>query len=775
MKLVATLSLLLMLALTGCDGSAAYKAKNSARPGKGVVYFLSVDSMPGAPLTRDRISAVTLLPMPATDSTDTNGGKPAVAAGFSELPIDVLDLQPLDGGIYRLQLKEAPQVDGVVRIRIDNAEYQMLMLETGSHKHPVRVDAASTAAVRMFLKRVLAQQSYNNVDVEQVNTLVSVVAKHLETLDVPDKLDAAQQIDWYAERAEKACTLRLSSLSTSAECAAFTLGGEIRGLNGQLQLVVNRGEPLLVTASGPFMFRTGLINRSYYDVTVKEQPQRQTCVVKYGNGRIHGENVDSILVKCDDNRYQMAGVAEGIVGAIKLKLNGAVETISIKKDGPFHFTSKLKHGDAYEITLAHQPQDMSCSLSHGAGYVIDNVADISVSCEPLLFQVGGVVNGLQGSVRLKINDGEELRLSEDGEFSFATDFVHKALYNVQIVEQPVGQNCQIARAQGKLALIDIKNVEITCSNNQYAIAGRAEGLKSPVTINLNGEEPVTLESDGEFHFNTRLPFGSEYQVNLDTALAGQQCAFLQGEGRSAGKGVVGGDNVQLLLHCEPQHYRLGGVVRGLAGAFQLRLNNREEVLAIPSNGPFSFAKRLATGERYTVVMDNPPAGQSCKIGNGVGQMGSQDVRSLTVDCDFQGFKLGGSVSGLKGNLKLALNGDTEQIVLSSNGMFAFSSEVRTGDSYNVTVAGQPEAQVCEVRKGTGQVNAANIVDIRVICAPAALSGKALSSQPAPAEGGGANPGDGSLSSEKAMPGENASPVETGPKTFAAPFPQINKP
>lgn len=772
MKFIGILFSVAMLCLLGCDNekSALAKSTNAASPGSRT-YYLWVENAADAKaealpaLSKGDVSVVTLLPVPkksaAKQTSTTAGGKaeqPQVSQPFTELAIGVNKLTRLESGLYRLRLSEPPQADGVIRIKTGSTVLETLMLSNGSEKRPLRVDSLSTAAVKMFLAQVAAQRGFNGVDTEQVNTLISVVRKHLETLDVPDKLSIDKRIAWYAEQAQKACTIRISGLSSSAECAAFTLGGEVKGLvSGQVQVVVNQGEPLMITQNGPFMFPIGLINRAHYEVTVKEQPDRQTCSVKYGVGRIHGDNVDSVIVACEENRYPVAGMAEGVTGPVKLRLNGNLETLTLRKDGVFQFTKMLKHGEPYEITLAQQPQELTCALSRGAGNITDNVSDIAINCEPLLFQVGGVANGLQGNLRMRINDTEEITVSQAGEFAFATDFVHKDSYNVQIAEQPPGQTCQLSKGQGRLALSDIKNVLIDCVTNTHRLGGKIEGLKAPLTLTLNGEESLTLTGAGEFHFKTPVVYGSPYKVDVTEQPKGQQCQLKQAEG------TVAGDVLDVLVQCAAVQYKLGGMVSGLSGAFQLMLNNRQEVMAIPGNGPFEFATRLVSGQRYNVILDTQPSGQVCRVTNGVGRMGVKDIRNVMIECDFQSFKLGGMVSGLKGALKLALNGGKETLPLTSNGMFAFSSALQTGESYNVSVAVQPVGQQCDVRKGQGNINAANIVDVKVICVPQLPGVKpASNAAPAPATSPAAN-------------AEPTAPTDDGPQTFAAPFPQVIKP
>lgn len=773
MKFIRILFSVVLLCLSGCgnEKSASDKTPHATSHGSRT-YYLLVEGMSAAKtdalpvLKKGDVTVATLLPVPKKDTakraSTTAGGKPDSPQStqpFTELAIAVNKLTRLESGLYRLRLSEPPQADAVIRIRAGDTVLETLLLSNGSEKRPLHVDSLSTAAVRMFLAQVAAQRSFNGVDTEQVNTLLSVVRKHLDTLDVPDKLSMDKRIDWYAEQAQKACTLRISGLSSSAECAAFTLSGEVKGLvGGQVQVVVNQGEPLLITQNGPFMFPIGLINRAHYEVTVKEQPDRQTCTVKYGVGRIHGDNVDSLILLCEENRYPVAGMAEGVVGTVKLRLNGNLETLSLRKDGVFQFTKMLKHGEPYEITLAQQPQELTCALSRGAGYVTDNVNDIAINCEPLLFQVGGVANGLQGNLRMRINDAEEIIVSQPGEFAFATDFVHKDSYNVQIVEQPAGQTCQLSKGQGRVALSDIKNVLIDCVPNTHTLGGKIEGLKAPLTLTLNGEESLTFNGAGEFQFKTPVVYGSPYRVEVSEQPKGQQCQLKQAEG------TVAGDVLDVLVQCAAVQYKLGGMVSGLSGAFQLMLNNRQEVLAIPGNGPFEFATRLVSGQRYNVILDTQPSGQVCRVTHGVGKMGVKDIRNVTIECDFQSFKLGGMVSGLKGALKLALNSGKETLPLISNGMFAFSSALQTGESYNVSVAVQPVGQQCEVRKGQGSINAANIVDVKVICVPQRPAGmpasEGASGAPKPAPAAVADP---------------AAPANDGPQTFAAPLPQVIKP
>ncbi|CBL47175.1 hypothetical protein HDN1F_35920 [gamma proteobacterium HdN1] len=639
------------VALVACEPQT-----DRARANQLVDYYLHIEQAPGAaPLTVEDIKAVLLLPKAAQPaSTGPNGPKAAEPAHFSEIPLHIAALEAGEGGRYRLQLNEAPRVDGLLRIRqtigaptdasktpanktatpnLGAIELQALLLETGGPKYPIQINQTTTAATRMYLAQVLAQRGYGRVDVEQINTLISVVANHLATLDVPTKLSVPQQIDWYAERAEKSCTLRFSRMSGSVECATFTLGGEVRGLVGQLSLVVNQGDPLTITENGSFLFPAGLVNRTRYDVTVREQPAGQTCTVKYGSGRIHAQSVDGILVKCDDNYYPIGGLAEGIRGPVNLQLNGTKETLTIQRDGSFNFLTKLKHGEAYDVKISRNPPEVTCSLGRGVGYLLDTISDVALNCMPLLFQVGGEATGVRPGLILKVNDAEELPIQQDGPFMFATDFEAKASYRAVIQQQPPGQRCRLEKAQGVVGLDDVKTMQIRCTTFQYALGGNATGIRAPITLQLNDQETLNVRANGKFRFRTSLSHGSAYKVEISAVPEGMRCDFRNEESDAPAEGEITGNITQLNVHCQRLRYRISGSASGLKGLLVLALNGSKEQLSLSKNGKFTFETAVFTGERYQITVAKQPEGQLCEIKKGAGEIKAASVGGVRVSCE----------------------------------------------------------------------------------------------------------------------------------------------
>jgi hypothetical protein len=79
--------------------------------------------------------------------------------------------------------------------------------------------------------------------------------------------------------------------------------------------------------------------------------------------------------------------------------------------------------------------------------------------------------------------------------------------------------------------------------------------------------------------------------------------------------------------------------------------------------------------------------------------------------------VGGTVSGLSGTVVLQDNGG-DNLSVSSNGTFTFSTTLAAGQTYNVTVATNPSGQQCTVSNGSGTIGSANVTNVAVTCTTA---------------------------------------------------------
>lgn len=77
------------------------------------------------------------------------------------------------------------------------------------------------------------------------------------------------------------------------------------------------------------------------------------------------------------------------------------------------------------------------------------------------------------------------------------------------------------------------------------------------------------------------------------------------------------------------------------------------------------------------------------------------------------YSVGGTVSGATGSLVLVQG--SEELNVSGDGSFTFSTKLNDGSSYNVTVKSAPDGQYAEVANGGGTINGANVSNISVTC------------------------------------------------------------
>ena len=73
------------------------------------------------------------------------------------------------------------------------------------------------------------------------------------------------------------------------------------------------------------------------------------------------------------------------------------------------------------------------------------------------------MSGLSGTVVLQDNGGDDLSVSSNGAFTFATPLATGAAYNVTVKTNPSGQTCTVSGGAGTVASANVTSVAVTCS------------------------------------------------------------------------------------------------------------------------------------------------------------------------------------------------------------------------------------------------------------------------------------------------------------------------
>jgi hypothetical protein len=250
----------------------------------------------------------------------------------------------------------------------------------------------------------------------------------------------------------------------------------------------------------------------------------------------------TIIVTRPPPTYTIGGSVSGLTGTLMLQNNGG-DDLSLNADGPFTFATAIDDGSDYDVTVGTQPDGLVCSVENGSGTVAGaDITNVAVTCVIPTHTVGGSVSGLDGTLVLQNNAGDDLSLTANGEFTFATAIEEGSDYNVTVATQPEGQLCSIENGAGTMGTADVTNVTVTCIVPLYSVGGTLSGLSGSVTLQNNGGDDLTRTENGSFTFATELMGGANYSVSVSAQPAGQLCTVTNGAGIVAAANV---DNVDV--------------------------------------------------------------------------------------------------------------------------------------------------------------------------------------------------------------------------------------
>jgi len=174
--------------------------------------------------------------------------------------------------------------------------------------------------------------------------------------------------------------------------------------------------------------------------------------------------------------FTVGGVVSGVGEGRSLTLqNQGADDLTVAANGSFTMGRRVAKGSAYAIAVSSQPAGQRCSVAQGTGTVqAANVADVAVRCETLsagTHTVGGQVTGLLpgGRLVLQNNQGDDLALTDNGRFLFATPVAGSSTYAVRVLSHPAGQVCTLANASGPVGNAHVQSVQVACARTTWAL------------------------------------------------------------------------------------------------------------------------------------------------------------------------------------------------------------------------------------------------------------------------------------------------------------------
>ncbi len=153
---------------------------------------------------------------------------------------------------------------------------------------------------------------------------------------------------------------------------------------------------------------------------------------------------------------------------------------SIYVSGPFRVGIQFQQ-DGYPSIARDDDGTITSSLNYinasGLGWYQSSLLGLTgdwiiravVGTAPASYTVGGTVSGLNGILVLQNNGGDDLVISGDGAFSFATPLTDGSSYEVTVLSAPANQNCVVSMGTGTISGSNVTNVSVSCSDKPTTV------------------------------------------------------------------------------------------------------------------------------------------------------------------------------------------------------------------------------------------------------------------------------------------------------------------
>jgi hypothetical protein len=188
-----------------------------------------------------------------------------------------------------------------------------------------------------------------------------------------------------------ACALSLAGCGGGG--GNLLLSGQVFGLNRD-GLVLQNGSESLPVASGStgFAFTNYLANDQDFEVKVKTDPDAAHCTVTYGKGRTTTFSINSVVVTCVTDSYDIGGQVQGLAPGTSVVLVNGSERQEVTANGPFKMTrfaadgttyasGRVFVGAPYGVTVLTPPPGRTCTVTNGVGTMAKaEVTNIQVTC-----------------------------------------------------------------------------------------------------------------------------------------------------------------------------------------------------------------------------------------------------------------------------------------------------------------------------------------------------------------------------------------------------------
>ena len=423
-----------------------------------------------------------------------------------------------------------------------------------------------------------------------------------------------------------------------------TLGGTISGLNASGLVLANNGTTLPVDSGATtFAFTSLVTTGTTYAVTVQAAPAGLTCSVANATGTAGTADISNVVVTCSPRSFTLGGSVSGLNG-IGLVLANGTDRLSVPSGATsFTMPTPVASTSGYTVSVATQPNGLSCSVQDGTGTIgTANVTSVVVTCSDQPFTLGGTISGLNGAGLVLANGSDTLTVPINATtFTLPTPLPFASTYSVTVATQPAGLTCSVSSgATGTMPSSNLNNVVVVCSDKAYSLGGTITGLTTAGLVLANGTDTVAPAANASsFTFPTPVAFSSGYAVTITTQPTGLTCSVSAGTSTMPAMVVT-----TVLVTCSPNAYSLGGTIAGLTSSGLVLTDGTDQLSVAPNATSFTMLTALAFGSSYTVTVAALPVGELCTVTSGTGTIPAGGTNSVAVACSSWVWEAGADLS-----------------------------------------------------------------------------------------------------------------------------------
>lgn len=465
-----------------------------------------------------------------------------------------------------------------------------------------------------------------------------------------------------------------------------------------------------------------------------------------------------LLVACHDRKndppapapastFSVGGTVSGLSGSLTLANNGG-DLRSVSASGAFTFATELAAGATYNVTVATQPDDQTCTVASATGSANADVTTVAVNC--VTFRVrasvgpaGGTVTG-PGGAQVVIPAGALTQATDIGVARPASGWplplpddetlagsIYEFTPHGLIFDKPVVIRLPVPAGAGNLGMLvstfgeEWHHQDVLQDANFIELERSTFSWFSGYLITLcaySGPPQVgacTTSHASGYTWATSTP------ANAILMTSGGSIGFSATNSYSvtgsAGTWSLDLDTLQT-LHLTMRYSAEADCGNG---TLQLRRFANGAPMQILRQVPAPLSpqgKGIATIDIPGAELDQGQAvffvRFACTRPNGQSSGGGDWITLNGTNVPITGFSLGGTVTGLNSSgleVQLGLREVVSVPAAASN--FTFGALLQDGTNYEIRILRQPQGALCTLGNRTGTISGADVSNVAVNCTP----------------------------------------------------------